>query len=180
MTDQTKPMDAERLAEIRRKIDQWCRGTYDATEDEFDRVIFMDVPDLLAEVERLNAERDALVDEVVTMKGNPDSLLSVTEFRQTWAAISSEFPGDESEEAAARELEGLVLGMTSAIAKSRNELSRLRAVIKEARARTFNLYRDGILRENLGQNGEPLAEIHNLLANALDRGLKGAGDGSVH
>ena len=50
-------MDAERLTEIRRKIDQWARGTYDATEEEFDRVIFMDVPDLLAEVARLS-ERD--------------------------------------------------------------------------------------------------------------------------
>ena len=60
MTDQTKPMDAERLAEIRRKIDQWARGTYDATEEEFEEVIFTDIPDLLAEVERLNAERDAL------------------------------------------------------------------------------------------------------------------------
>ena len=168
MTDQTKPMDAERLAEIRRKIDQWARGTYDATEEEFEEVIFTDIPDLLAEVERLNAERDALVDEVVTMKGNPDSLLSVTEFRQTWAAISSEFPGDESEEAAARELEGLVLGMTSAIAKSRNELSRLRAVVEEARGHlewaekntSYKEFNDSVL----------------IAKDILDRGLKGAGD----
>lgn len=53
--------------------------------------------------------------------------------------------------------------------KLRDELTRLRAVVEEARRRTFNLYRDGTLREDLGQNGEPLSEIHNLLASALDR-----------
>ena len=139
MTDQT-PMDAERLAEIRRKIDQWARGTYDATEEEFEEVIFTDIPDLLAEVGRLSAERDEYRRALRYLVGNE------------W----EESVGDTLSEKA----------MSTVIDRQAAELSRLRAVIEEAREEARLIYESGALSQ-VGLLG---------LFLILDRGLKGDGE----
>ena len=63
------------------------------------------------------------------------------------------------------------------MAKAEHERAEaLQANVSEARAMAFNLYRDGVLRDSLGENGEPLSDIHNLLAAALNTGLEGDGE----
>ena len=62
------------------------------------------------------------------------------------------------------------------IADLRTRYDALQAKVSEARAMAFNLYRDGVLRDTLGENGEPLSDIHNLLAAALNTGLEGDGE----
>ena len=121
MTDQTKPMDAERLAKIERRQRQARQrpvpGERSPAREREIQLIRQDVPDLLAEIARLSAERDLWHRDATKLD-----------------ALAVEFEA---------------------------ELSRLRAVIEEARA--------------VVTDADETPEMIRLFL-ILDRGLKGAGD----
>ena len=91
MTDQTRPMDAERLAEIRQRAEAVLAETRLGALPARG-FIRKYIPDLLAEVARLGADRDAALLDVARMKDTQKDMGSLDD---VLAAIMRNLPEDE-------------------------------------------------------------------------------------
>ena len=147
MTDQTRPMDTKRIAEIRARVEAatpgpWTTKTLHTTLADADFIAHSraDVPYLLDLVASLTAERDALRDRYEPLRSWADG-----------AEIDIRDLADQRDDL-------------------RDELAALRAVIEEARARIANRkFGDDGTRIWIEDYMDDLGRL-------LDRGLKGAGD----
>ena len=149
MTDQTRPMDTKRIAEIRARVEAatpgpWTTKTLHTTlaDAAFIAHSGEDVPYLLDLVASLTAERD--------------------EYRRALRYLV----GNEWEESAGDTLSEKA--MSTVIDRQASELAALRAVVEEAR--------DEIESWKINANLEVVANEAAVLA-ILDRGLKGENNG---
>ena len=161
MTDQTRPMDAERIAE-------WDEGMVSFWLDGQTKVNNVDIArrDALAlavmahaqhaEVARLTAERDAALLDVARMKDTQKDMGSLDD---VLTAIMRRYPDDPY-------ADYLMARLSEAVEPRGAELSRLRAVIEEARE---------MLAAPIEHEGDYSAHGRMFkVAEVLDRGLKGA------
>ncbi len=131
MTDQTKPMDAERIAEIRARVEAatpgpWTTKTLHTTlaDAAFVAASRQDLPYLLDLVDSLTAEREAALLDVAQMRDTQKDMGSLDD---AVAAIHRRYPDDPYAEYLTSRLE-------DAVQPRKAELMALRAIVEEARA----------------------------------------------
>ena len=172
MTDRTKPMNAERLEEIEARVEAATQpGHTTAMDLRGQRNQFRDdVSYLLDLVASLTKERDA---EKAAMRKWTDAMDQAVTFLGTVndAMYECVFCGatkDEEHHRPGCQVDAALATMKARTYSVTTELADLRAVVEEARAT--------IARMSFGEQDYSFATINAI----LDRGLKGAGDDSMH